>query len=89
MASLENRIVKRKQVSAFLDRVEAQLTSTANSVEEIMAEILRLQAIGANELRSNQKLIINRLRQEAGELSSYEGESAMRLDREVSPLAEL
>jgi hypothetical protein len=79
LAALETRIAKRKQVESFLNRVDAQLTSLANTLDTILAEILQLQAVGADELRKQQKQIIGRLREEDRELTTFEGQSAMQL----------
>jgi len=80
LESLEQRLLKRKQVSTFLDRLDAQLTGLGNTLEEVLAEVLRLQALGKSEVKKQQKPLLERLQQESAELVSFEGASAMQTE---------
>ena len=78
LESLDQRMMKRKQVNTFLDRLDAQLNGLGNTLEEILAETLRLQAMGKEELKKNQAPLLERIEQESAELARFEGESAMQ-----------
>jgi hypothetical protein len=69
--SLEQRISKRDDISRQLDRVEAQLVSLANEMDSTVAEVIRLQALGADEAQSQVPALVDRLRQQSAELAAF------------------
>jgi hypothetical protein len=69
--SLEQRISKRDEISRQLDRVEAQLVSLANEMDSTVAEVIRLQALGAEEAQSQVPALVDRLRQQSAELAAF------------------
>jgi len=84
LESLDQRVLKRKQVNTFLDRLEEQLNGLSNTLEEVLAETLRLQAMGKNELKKNHAPLLARLEQESADLARFEGESAMQSEADFA-----
>jgi hypothetical protein len=76
--SLEQRMSKRDEVSRQLDRVEAQLLSLASELDAIVAEVIRLQAMGAENAAPHVAALLDRLRQESAELGAF-GRDIVRL----------
>jgi hypothetical protein len=76
--SLEQRISKRDEISRQLDRVEAQLVSLANAMDSTVAEVIRLQALGAEEAQNQVPALVDRLRQQSAELAAF-GRGTVRL----------
>jgi hypothetical protein len=77
--SLENRLHQQRSVSNFLDRVEAQLIGLTNTLETVLADMLRLQAVGIEQIRFERTKLVDMLRQEANELNELNsGEMLIR-----------
>ena len=73
---LDNRIQKTKTVAATLDRIQAQLASLGTMMEALLADIMRLQVMGAEQMRQEVPMIIERIRAEIAELEAAEKEVA-------------
>jgi archaellum component FlaC len=76
--SLEQRVAKRDEASRQLDRVEAQLLSLASEVDSVVAEVIRLQAMGAEEAAGHVEELVQRLERESAELEGF-GRDLVRL----------
>ena len=74
--ALGRRAEKLEAVSTQLDRVEAQLIGLSNEMEEIMTEVVRLQAGGSEEAKDGVPALVERLRQERAELRACYGDRA-------------
>jgi hypothetical protein len=73
--SLQRRAEKLGVVSRQLDRFEAQLVSLANELEGLMTEVIRLQAMGADEAGKHVPVLMERLREEVAQLRRFEREA--------------
>jgi hypothetical protein len=69
--SLQQRLSRRDEISRQLDRVEAQLLSLANVMDSVVAEVIRLQAMGTAEAESHVPALVDRLRQQSAELAAF------------------
>ena len=73
--ALQGRIEKLEVVSTQLDRVEAQLVSLSNELEGVVTEVIRLQAMGAKGAESQVVPLVEKLREEAEQLETFEREA--------------
>jgi chromosome segregation ATPase len=73
--ALQRRAEKLQMVSTQLDRVEAQLVSLSNEMEGVMTEVIRLQAMGAEEAAKHVPALVEHLREEAAQLRQFEREA--------------
>ncbi len=71
VSALEARLAKHRQVAAYLDRVDAQLTGLAGNLEGLQAEILSFQALGAASLREQRSRLVEAVRQEGRQLEAF------------------
>jgi hypothetical protein len=76
LQALDDRIKKLKAVSTFLDRVEAQLASMATIMDTILADIVRLQALGGAQAAKEAPEIIRRIREQARQVEEFAKEAA-------------
>ncbi len=74
--ALDDRAKKIRQIEKMLDRVEAQLASTAGSLDSVLADIMRLQALGAAQAEREVPKIIQQLRGQIKQLKASEAEAA-------------
>jgi chromosome segregation ATPase len=65
---------KRQQINTHLERVDAQLVSLAGSLEGALTEIMRLQALGVDQVKNHRDKLENSLRQMTLELQNFENE---------------
>jgi hypothetical protein len=71
---LMQRIQQQKTTVGYLDGVEAQMTSLASTLEATLAEMLRLQALGYEQVRSNRDGLLKNLQQQIQELQTFKSE---------------
>jgi hypothetical protein len=76
LRSVDDRMRKIQQVSTLLDRVEAQLNSVAASMDSILADIVRLQAMGGPQAEKEAPEIIRQIRAQAKQLETFGEEAA-------------
>jgi hypothetical protein len=69
--SLEERLVKLETVSNQLDRVEAQLMSVVSEMDGLVAEIIRLQALGAKDAANHVPALVRKVREMVTELKQF------------------
>jgi hypothetical protein len=74
--ALDERMKKIQQVSTLLDRVEAELVSLASSMDSILADIVRLQALGGAQAEKEAPEIIRQIRAQERQLDSFAEEAA-------------
>ncbi len=73
--ALQRRIAKLEAVSTQLDRVEAQLVGLANEIDGVMTELVRLQALGAQDAAERVPRLVEQLREEADQLKTFKCEA--------------
>ncbi|MBN1933860.1 MAG: hypothetical protein JW934_04295 [Anaerolineae bacterium] len=73
--SLQARQADQQTIVEQLDRVEAQLLSLANEMDGVVADVLRLQALGGQEAQRQSAQLAQRLRREQAELARFEQEA--------------
>lgn len=76
LAALDDRIKKLKKVSTFLDRVEAQLASMTTSMDAILADIIRLQAMGGAQAEKEVPDLIRQIRAQSTQVEKFAKEAA-------------
>jgi hypothetical protein len=76
LAALDDRIKKLKKVSTFLDRVEAQLASMTTTMDGILADIVRLQAMGGAQAEKEVPDIIRQIRSQSTQVEKFAKEAA-------------
>jgi hypothetical protein len=72
--SLEQRLSRRDEISRQLDRVEGQLLSLANETDGAVAEVMRLQAMGAEQAAGQVAALVGRIRQQSADLAAFRGD---------------
>jgi hypothetical protein len=76
--ALQGRLDKLDAVSKYLDRIEAQLMSLTNEMDGIVTEVIRLQAVGAEDASRLVPALVKKIREESDQLHKFEKE-AMRV----------
>jgi hypothetical protein len=76
LKALDNRIQQVKNVSQLLDRVEAQAGSVVNALDAALADIIRLQALGAVQAEKQAAPLLQQLRDQIAQLKAFEAEAA-------------
>jgi hypothetical protein len=76
LQTLDERMKKLKQVSTLLDRVEAQLSGVATTMDSILADIIRLQALGAAQAEKEAPEIIRQIRVQTEQVDDFAQEAA-------------
>jgi prefoldin subunit 5 len=74
--ALDDRIKKLKKVSTLLDRVEAQLDSMATTMDAILADIVRLQAMGGAQAAREAPQIVRQIRSQCEQVEEFAREAA-------------
>jgi hypothetical protein len=74
--ALGDRMKKLKKVSTLIDRVEAQLASLATEMDAILADIVRLQALGAAQAEKEAPEIVRQIRVRAAQVEEFTKEAA-------------
>ena len=72
--ALHDRLVKLKQASTQLERVEAQLLSLANELDSVIAEVIRLQAMDPEDASQRVPDVVRRIRKQSKELEDFRRE---------------
>ena len=74
--AIDDRIKKLKKVDTLLDRVEAQLASLSTTMDSILADIIRLQALGSAQAEKEAPEIIRQIRGQAKQVDDFAKEAA-------------
>lgn len=74
--ALDERRKKIKDIEKMLDRVEAQLASIAGALDGVMADIMRLQALGGSQAQRDVPRILQQLRGQIQQLDVFVSEAA-------------
>jgi hypothetical protein len=74
--TLEDRIKKLKKVATLLDRVEAQLASMSTTMDSILEDIVRLQALGSAQAEKEAPEIIRQIRDQARQVEEFAKEAS-------------
>ncbi len=74
--AIDDRIKKLKKVDTLLDRVEAQLSSLATTMDSILADIIRLQALGSAQAEKEAPEIVRQIRVQAKQVDDFAKEAA-------------
>ena len=60
----------------MLDRVEAQLSSLVNAMDATLADVIRLQALGASQAEKEVPKVLQQIRDQITQLKTFEDEAA-------------
>jgi ABC-type transporter Mla subunit MlaD len=74
--ALDDRMKKIKEIEKMLNRVEAQLASTAGALDSVLADIMRLQALGGTQAEREVPKIVQQIRGQLKQLKASEAEAA-------------
>jgi hypothetical protein len=74
--ALDDRMKKIKEIERMLNRVEAQLASTAEALDSVLADIMRLQALGGAQTEKEVPKVVQQLRAQLRQLKASEAEAA-------------
>jgi hypothetical protein len=74
--SLESQIQKTKDVAGILNRLEAQLASVTSFMDALLADVMRLQVMGAEQTRQEVPNILQKIQGEIIQLEAAEKEIA-------------
>jgi chromosome segregation ATPase len=70
--ALQNRLASLEALDRQLERTEAQLGSLASELDTVLTEIIRLQAMGPQQARSQVPELVRRLARHQQELDAFE-----------------
>lgn len=73
--ALQNRLESLEALDRQLERTEAQLGSLASELDTVLTEIIRLQAMGAAQARSQVPELVRKLAHHQQELDAFEQEA--------------
>jgi hypothetical protein len=76
LKTLDNRIQQVKQVKQLLDRVDAQMGSVVNAMDAALADVIRLQAVGAAQAEKQVAPLLQQIRDQMTQLKAFEAEAA-------------
>jgi hypothetical protein len=76
--TLERRAGDLRSLIHLLDRVEAQLAVISNTIASVYTEILRLEALGVEEIQAESPELVAQIRKETQELLSFEREASRK-----------
>jgi hypothetical protein len=76
--SLESRLQETKDMAAMLDHVEAELSSLVVTMDAMLAEIMRLQVGGADQVEKEVPRLLQEIRQQTQQLEALEKEASQR-----------
>jgi chromosome segregation ATPase len=67
--ALLDRMAKLGLVASQLDRIEAQLVALANELDGVVAEAIRLQAVGTSDAEQGVSELVDRLQEQSAQLA--------------------
>jgi hypothetical protein len=73
--NLEKRIQEIKDISAMVDRAEAQISGLAVTLDSLLAEIMSLQVRGSAQMEKEIPNLVQKIRQQTGQLQALENEA--------------
>jgi hypothetical protein len=76
LRAVENRAQKNKAIAAMLDRMEAQLSSVVSALDATLADVIRLQAMGAAQAEKDVPKVLQQIREQNAQLKAFEDEAA-------------
>jgi hypothetical protein len=76
--TLERRIKDLRSLNHLLDRVEAQLAVVSNTIASVYTEILRVEALGVEEVSVMSPKLIDQIKGETQELQEFEREASRK-----------
>jgi hypothetical protein len=76
LRALDSRAQKNKAIAALLDRMEAQLSSVVSALDATLADVIRLQAMGAAQAEKDVPKVLQQIREQNVQLKTFEDEAA-------------
>jgi hypothetical protein len=76
LQALDTRAQKIKGIAALLDRMEAQLSSVVSALDATLADVIRLQAMGAAQAEKDVPQLLQQIRGQSAQLKAFEDEAA-------------
>jgi hypothetical protein len=74
--AMQNRLEKMKEITLFLDRVDAQLASLASTLDNMLTEAIHLQALGSQQVRANVPQLLNMIREQKEQLTIFDAQAS-------------
>ena len=76
LRALDSQAQKNKAIAAMLDRMEAQLSSVVTALDATLADVIRLQAMGAGQAEKDVPKVLQQIREQSAQLKAFEDEAA-------------
>jgi hypothetical protein len=76
LRAVDSRAQKNKAIAAMLDRMEAQLSSVVSALDATLADVIRLQAMGAAQAEKDVPKVLQQIREQSAQLKAFEDEAA-------------
>jgi hypothetical protein len=77
LQSLDDRMHKIKDTATMLDRAEAQLSGISMMLDSMLADVVRLQALGSAQAEREAPKLVQQIRSQIDQLDHMEKESAL------------
>jgi hypothetical protein len=76
LQALDDRIRKIKDTATMIDRAEAQLSGIAMMLDTMLADVIRLQALGGAQAEKEAPRLLQQIHAQMDQLSNFEKEAA-------------
>jgi hypothetical protein len=76
LRAVESRAQKNKAIAALLDHMEAQLSTVVSTLDATLADVVRLQAMGAAQAEKEMPKVLQQIREQSAQLKAFEDEAA-------------
>jgi len=83
LGNIETRMKRHQQITMLLEQVEAQMVNVEKILENIVTEILQLQALGLDAIEKDRGRLIEKLRRISKQMDQFE-ESQLTYDIDIS-----
>jgi hypothetical protein len=76
LQSLNTRSSNLQNIIVLLDRTEAQLSSMASALDELLTDVIRIQILDASAIRSELPGLLGKVKSQADQLKEFEEQAA-------------
>jgi hypothetical protein len=76
LQSLNTRASNLQNITVLLDRTEAQLSSLAGALDELLTDVIRIQILDANAIRNELPGLLGKVKSQSNQLIEFEGQAA-------------
>jgi hypothetical protein len=76
LQALDDRMRKIKDTATLIDRAEAQFSGIAMMLDSMLADVIRLQALGSAQAEKDAPKLLQQIRSQIDQLNNFEKEAA-------------